>query len=98
MGGLFLCYLYFSRPRCIGVLAAAAEQIDASLLEAARPLGASPWRRFVDIELPALTPALIGAGAMSFATRLGAFGPRSEERRVGKECVSTCKSRVSPDH
>src|SRR3546814_20344956 len=23
---------------------------------------------------------------------------RSEERRVGKECVSTCRSRVSPSH
>src|SRR3546814_19341747 len=23
---------------------------------------------------------------------------RSEERRVGKECVSTCRSRVSQDH
>src|SRR3546814_11511837 len=31
----------------------------------------------------------------------GAFhdqGKRSEERRVGKECVSTCKSRGSPYH
>src|SRR3546814_5078083 len=32
-----------------------------------------------------------------------AFGPsatasRSEERRVGKECVSTCRTRWSPDH
>src|SRR3546814_5118397 len=27
------------------------------------------------------------------------FGvPRSEERRVGKECVSTCRSRWSPYH
>src|SRR3546814_12962726 len=25
-----------------------------------------------------------------------AFLPRSEERRVGKECVSTCRSRWSP--
>src|SRR3546814_14272639 len=25
-------------------------------------------------------------------------GNRSEERRVGKECVSTCRSRWSPDH
>src|SRR3546814_10553651 len=25
-------------------------------------------------------------------------GQRSEERRVGKECVSTCRSRWSPDH
>src|SRR3546814_13420769 len=24
--------------------------------------------------------------------------PRSEERRVGKECVSTCRARWSPDH
>src|SRR3546814_14789802 len=25
-------------------------------------------------------------------------GTRSEERRVGKECVSTCRSRWSPSH
>src|SRR3546814_13467114 len=29
---------------------------------------------------------------------LWAYGIRSEERRVGKECVSTCRSRWSPDH
>src|SRR3546814_14412279 len=30
---------------------------------------------------------------------LGGGGPcRSEERRVGKECVSTCRSRWSPYH
>src|SRR3546814_17737134 len=28
----------------------------------------------------------------------GDFGKRSEERRVGKECVSTCRSRWSPYH
>src|SRR3546814_14263173 len=27
-----------------------------------------------------------------------ALSARSEERRVGKECVSTCRSRWSPDH
>src|SRR3546814_14701213 len=26
------------------------------------------------------------------------FGQRSEERRVGKECVSKCRSRLSPYH
>src|SRR3546814_15134421 len=26
------------------------------------------------------------------------FSKRSEERRVGKECVSTCRSRWSPNH
>src|SRR3546814_13615617 len=29
---------------------------------------------------------------------LGVRVDRSEERRVGKECVSTCRSRCSPDH
>src|SRR3546814_20255406 len=29
---------------------------------------------------------------------LKTHGPRSEERRVGKECVSTCRSRWSPYH
>src|SRR3546814_18054645 len=30
--------------------------------------------------------------------RVRALAGRSEERRVGKECVSTCRSRWSPDH
>src|SRR3546814_14034973 len=29
---------------------------------------------------------------------VGIRGPRSEERRVGKECVSKCRSRWSPYH
>src|SRR3546814_7056233 len=33
----------------------------------------------------------------NFSARPGA-GSRSEERRVGKECVSTCRSRWSPYH
>src|SRR3546814_15619028 len=30
--------------------------------------------------------------------RTWSFGIRSEERRVGKACVSTCRSRWSPDN
>src|SRR3546814_18672549 len=33
-----------------------------------------------------------------FILALMAFAARSEERRVGKECVSTCRSRWSPYH
>jgi putative spermidine/putrescine transport system permease protein len=74
MAGLFLGYLYFSLPRTIGMVAAAASQIDPAMLEAAGTLGAGAWRRFVDVELPALRPALAAAGAMCFATSMGAFG------------------------
>src|SRR3546814_14741911 len=33
-----------------------------------------------------------------YATGKSPQPPRSEERRVGKECVSTCRSRWSPYH
>src|SRR3546814_1892475 len=40
--------------------------------------------------------------ALAFTAGLGILAvfllPRSEERRVGKECVSTCRSRWSPYH
>src|SRR3546814_16913714 len=39
------------------------------------------------------------AGAQAiFADLVGRDIDRSEERRVGKECVSTCRSRWSPYH
>ena len=74
MTGLFLGYLYFSIPRVIVTVMASATRLDASLEEAARSLGASPWRIMRDIVLPALSPGLIAAGAVCFATAMGAFG------------------------
>src|SRR3546814_1819121 len=37
-------------------------------------------------------------GSRSRSPRTACAGGRSEERRVGKECVSTCRSRWSPYH
>src|SRR3546814_20646966 len=42
------------------------------------------------------TAAPIITGAINQATADLARQPRSEERRVGKECVSTCRTRWSP--
>lgn len=74
MSGLFLGYLYFSIPRVVTAVMAAAEKINPELEEAARSLGASPWRVLKDILIPALTPAFISSGAICFATSMGAFG------------------------
>lgn len=74
MAGLFLGYLYFSIPRVILTVMAAAEKLDPKLEEAARSLGAAPWRVVVDVLVPGLKPALISAGAICFATSMGAFG------------------------
>ncbi|MGA2551544.1 MAG: ABC transporter permease [Burkholderiaceae bacterium] len=72
--GLYLGYLYFSLPRVIVTMMAAASKLDSALEEAARSLGASRWQVVRDVILPALAPALVASGAICFATAMGAFG------------------------
>jgi putative spermidine/putrescine transport system permease protein len=74
IAGLFTGYIYFSIPRVILTIMAAAEKLDPALEEAARSLGAGPWRVVRDVILPGLAPALIASGAVCFATSMGAFG------------------------
>src|SRR3546814_12807892 len=47
-----------------------------------------------------ITPKRAGGsgGNIKYAYAEAIFDLRSEERRVGKECVSTCRSRWSPYH
>ena len=74
ISGLFLGYLYFSIPRVILTVMAAVEKLDAALEEAARSLGANGWQVLRDVVIPGLRPALVSAGAICFATSMGAFG------------------------
>ena len=74
IAGLFMGYVYFSIPRTILTVMAAAEKLDLKLEEAARSLGASPWHVLRDVIIPGLKPAFISAGAICFATAVGAFG------------------------
>src|SRR3546814_18332087 len=71
-----------------------------------------PGFHVIEVESPRLGHALLGKDkpmyvrATALVTNLGVhikWGrddllARSEERRVGKECVSTCRSRWSPYH
>lgn len=72
--GLFVGYLYFSIPRTLLTIMAAIEKLDAHVDEAARSLGATPFRVLIDVTLPALQPALVSGGALCFATSMGALG------------------------
>lgn len=45
---------------------AALEGLDPSQVEAARTLGATPWRAFRKVTLPQLSPALVGASLLTF--------------------------------
>src|SRR3546814_15421703 len=55
------------------------------------------------LQVTADAAALAGASQLEFLPDQSTIVPearnyRSEERRVGKECVSTCRSRWSPYH
>src|SRR3546814_4043440 len=54
-----------------------------------------PTARFIP---PQVTGEFFIMGAVVGYQKLALFLTRSEERRVGKECVSTCRSRWSPYH
>src|SRR3546814_18100388 len=57
------------------------------------------WVRKQDGPLLIWAVGLVVGGAVGHAVdRFHQPGVRSEERRVGKECVSTCRSRWSPYH
>lgn len=72
--GLFVGYLYFSIPRAILTIMAAAEKLDLRLEEAARSLGARRLIVVRDVILPGLKPAFLSTFALCFATAMGAFG------------------------
>jgi putative spermidine/putrescine transport system permease protein len=72
--GMLLGYIYFQIPRVVLVLRGAAAAINPDTLDAARTLGASPWRVYTAVVFPTLRPALLGAASLSMATAFGAFG------------------------
>src|SRR3546814_17055422 len=51
----------------------------------------------LEFRLSAFQLGLLGGPAFAVLYTILGFPIRSEERRVGKECVSTCRSRGSPD-
>src|SRR3546814_19031937 len=65
---------------------------DDQLAALRRTLATPATREVQDLA----SPGRDGKGEV--ATRDRIHTGRSEERRVGNECVSTCRSRWSPDH
>src|SRR3546814_14819884 len=59
--------------------------------------GLTEAERLVTLITPAAVRVLKRLATLA-RTCAGKVFPRSEERRVGKECVSTCRSRWSPYH
>src|SRR3546814_18188366 len=65
----------------------------------AKIAAASDADRAVDMGRECLAPGIaVEQGWKHLQRQSGSNKQRSEERRVGKECVSTCRSRWSPYH
>jgi molybdate transport system permease protein len=61
-------------PLMVRAVRLAMELADRDLEQAARTLGASPWRVFVTITLPLAAPGILAGLVLGFARSLGEFG------------------------
>ena len=60
-------------PFVILTMNARLETFDFTILDAARDLGASPWRTFRDITFPLIRPTVLGAALLAMALSLDEF-------------------------
>lgn len=61
-------------PLLVRAVRLAMELVDRRLEQAARTLGASPWRVFLTITLPLALPGVLTGMVLAFARSLGEFG------------------------
>jgi len=81
-------------PLAVRVLVPAWRNIAPGLHDAAAVLGAAPQRRFVDVDLRLLRPALIAAAGLVAAVSLGEFGAASMLSRSGAETMPVMIARL----
>jgi putative spermidine/putrescine transport system permease protein len=72
-GAVLTGMVYQALPYTILVLYPALARLDPTLLEAARTLGASPMRAFVNVVVPALRDTILATLIMVFVFALGSY-------------------------
>lgn len=72
--GIILALMFISYPFVVRTVQPVLAQLDVNQVEAARTLGASGWTIFRRVILPAIRPAILTGGLLSFARALGEFG------------------------
>lgn len=72
--GVVLVFTLQFFPFVFLMVSAAINCIDSSLEEAARNLGAGPWRTFRTVTLPVVTPAILSGGLIVFYMSIENFG------------------------
>jgi sulfate/thiosulfate transport system permease protein len=69
-----LALLFVTLPFGVRAVQPVLMELDQEMEQAAASLGASPWRIFRSIILPALGPAILSGAALAFARAVGEFG------------------------
>jgi molybdate transport system permease protein len=72
--GLVVASVIFSFPFLVHPVQAAFQNLPASLIDAAKVLGKSPWTIFHRVLLPNIKPALLSGTVLAFAHTIGEFG------------------------
>ncbi len=72
--GAALAAAIMALPLMVRAMRISIEAVDRRLENAARTLGASPWRTFWTITLPLATPGVLAGGVLGFARSIGEFG------------------------
>ena len=70
---IIIAHAFYNAPLVARVTTAAWESVDASAVETARSLGASPLRAFRDVVAPQLYPAVLMSAALTFVFTFGSF-------------------------
>jgi thiamine transport system permease protein len=81
-------------PFVVRTMAPVLRSIDERLHEAAAVLGASPWRRWVAVDLPLVRRAVLVAAGFAFAISLGEFGATTVIARADAPTVPVAISRL----
>lgn len=72
--GVVVAQTFVAMPFLVITVEAALRQLDPRHEDAAHTLGASSWYTFRRVTLPAIRPALVAGGVLSWARALGEFG------------------------
>ncbi len=71
---LVLAHISFSFPFMVKPISAALSGVDSSLIDAARSMGATPFRAFKTITYPIIKPAVVAGVIMTFMRSLSETG------------------------
>ncbi|WP_295526734.1 molybdate ABC transporter permease subunit [Novosphingobium sp. Chol11] len=72
--GAALAAAVMALPLMVRAMRLGLEAVDPRLEQAARTLGAGPWRTFREITLPLAWPGVLAGAVLGFARSLGEFG------------------------